>query len=310
MPIRRILRSDVTLPAIRTGEMFGRSKTWLLELANQHTGEQCSTDTLLKIILAVWICERASGLAKPSSDFQILIQTTSKKLREQHDFNPLLYDTKLLLLCQGIFSKWASRDQRIDAFSKQVAHELLMQPKIPLRYSGEALLLSKLGYHLAVPEYKLDEDGVGLKTFELITSDKKELIIVCNNVSAATHFGKEPHNIPAVTRRKILLVFPNVFIQSLREYDLETGAVLLRAMNHMAIPQSRDICSAIAFLAQQQRADGRFGYFSSEAAKICKGENSFNELTQLSLPITLSCLWALAEVLVPGFLLFHDPAAY
>lgn len=287
--------------------MFGRSRRWVLEVASQDASGHSSIDAFLKMILAVWICERASGLTEPSFDFQHLVRRVSKMLREQHGFDPLLHDAKLLLLCQCVLSKWASPDPKIDAFSRQIAHELRIQRPIPLRYSGEALLLSRLGYRLAVPTYRLDGNGGGLTAFELITSDKKQLIVVCNNVSAATHFGREPYNITAATRRNMLLVLPHVLIQSLRDYDLETGAVLLRAMSHMAIAKSRDVSAAIGFLVQQQREDGRFGFFSSETARIHEGQKSFDDLTQLYLPITLSCLWSLAEVLIPGFSLFHEP---
>jgi hypothetical protein len=56
----------------------------------------------------------------------------------------------------------------------------------------------------------------------------------------------------------------------------------------------------------QQQRDGRFGYFAIETSAICNslGRGGFDAVCEVHLPTTLTCLWALAESLIPGFNLF------
>jgi hypothetical protein len=56
----------------------------------------------------------------------------------------------------------------------------------------------------------------------------------------------------------------------------------------------------IHYLLGQQRTDGRFGYMGVEAAPLEKSPGS-NTTYRIYLPVTVSCMWALAEALTPRF---------
>ena len=82
----------------------------------------------------------------------------------------------------------------------------------------------------------------------------------------------------------------------LREYDLSLGAKLVRALSYLGLAGTDATCELLGFLRLQQRPEGCFGFFGPEEPvlrRTLEAESSLPE--DLDLPVTVSCLLALAE---------------
>ena len=131
---------------------------------------------------------------------------------------------------------------------------------------------------------------------------------VSNNIAAATRFGQQPLRADVEIQRYLGRLLPVILLQTLRDYDLEMGTILLRTICYLDLPRTKAIDLAIEFLIDQQQSDGRFGYLAIESAGIARSTElgSVDITSKLYLPITVACLWSLAETLVPRFNLFSS----
>ena len=296
----------------RVLELFMRSRSWLLNAA--LSGESSSAlglGDLLRVLLGVWLCERASQFPVPSSSFHDLTVCVENRLRDEVErgiFDPFRYDAKLLLLCHHILFLHHCYAYGIESFAQQVGEALREVQDIPLRYIGEALLLSQSGYCHCPTVPPLQAVDAGGNALQLLRAQDEQIRTVCDNIAAATHFGHYRLEAAAEVRAYLDDMLPVLLLQSLRTHNLELGTILLRTISYLRLPRTRAVRLAVNFVVSQQKSDGRFGYFALEIAKLHKNLGSFDATNQLYLPITISCLWALAETLIPDFNLFSLPA--
>lgn len=186
-----------------------------------NLGEICS------LLLGLWLCERVLQQAVPGVD--LLAPQVEARLHTEvkaNAFNPYQYDTKLLLLCHKILHTRKYRADGIEEFARGIAQALNELPSIPLRYAGEALLLTSLGYELPPPDYSLSAEEIGEYTVDLLRANKNQVRSVCNILSAATRFGQQPPRVPEEIKSCLRQTLSIILLQSLREYDLELGSTL------------------------------------------------------------------------------------
>ena len=297
----------------RTRDIFSHSRAWLFALAGQRSEESSApNDDLLKILIGVWLCERACGQVQPSPAFHHLILMLEERLHSDSSagtFNPAAYDTKLLLLSHLALSAHHRRVCALEQFARQLAAAFGELESVPLYYMGEAVLLARLGYGEYPPVPLLRAEDAGQDGLRLLSAGKSQIIEVCDNISAATHFGRQPLRAEAEIKRYLGNLLPVILLQSLREYDLEMGTMLLRVARYLRLSRTRAVRLAVEFLVDQQQIDGRFGYFAIECERIARSSelNSVDTTSRLYLPVTVACLWSLAESLVPGLNLFSFP---
>jgi hypothetical protein len=86
----------------------------------------------------------------------------------------------------------------------------------------------------------------------------------------------------------------------LRNYDLALGSALTRTLAHLGGADSIAGRRCLEFLRLQQRSDGAFGYFGPEDLELGDRLRDVEPVLDLHLPVTLSCMIAVAEA--------HDPA--
>ena len=60
------------------------------------------------------------------------------------------------------------------------------------------------------------------------------------------------------------------------------------------------------FLRLHQRPEGAFGFFGAEERKLREAAPRISVENELYLPVTLECVWALAEGLDPRWRLFES----
>jgi hypothetical protein len=259
---------------------------------------------MLQSLLGVWACEQALASESASSDFRDLQEVARRKLEREvasGSFDAYAYDPKLLLLCLQVFAGAGAEPRPLRAFADSIADGLASLPRVPLRHAGVAATLLELGYGDLgrFAEEETDEPDLGA----LVRGGPDAVRVACASVAAATHFGVRR---VAGTRFEALReALPVILLQSLRSYDLDTAAVLVRTNRYLRMRKSPRLGEAIAFLVDQQRPDGRFGYFGVETSALAgSGEIAgFDEILSVYLPVTATCAWAVAEVLSTGCVL-------
>lgn len=273
-------------------EALVRSRAWL---ATAGMSPDASPRHALQALLGVWVCDRA--LDEESPELRALA-ARARVLLDADAVDPYEYDPKLLLVCLQVLERDGGGPAALATFAEELAAALSPLPRIPSRHAGVAAILHELGLLRARP---LDVDEADVDS--LLRGGVDAVRAACSSAAAATHFGARRSPIRFRGLRRTL---PVLFLQSLRAYDLDTAAMLLRASRYLRTPRSGRIEEGIAFLVDQQKPDGRFGYFAVESSALVESQEvgGFDELLTLSLPVTSTCAWALAELVSDGPALF------
>jgi hypothetical protein len=281
------------------------SRAWL---ATAGCHPDASLRHALQGLLGVWACDRALGEESASAELSDLVDAGLAKLgheREAGSFNPYAHDPKLLLVCLSVFEREGHKAPAIRTFADSIAGALVSLPQIPARQAGVAAVLDELGYPgisaaaLPVPD-EPDFDA-------LLRGGPEAVRAACSSGAAATHFGAR--RIDVASFEALRRALPIVLLQSLRSYDLDTAAMLVRTSRYLGMRSSGRIREGIAFLVDQQKPDGRFGFFAVETSALLRSQElaGFDEVLTLYLPVTSTCAWALAEVLSDECVLFARP---
>lgn len=270
-----------------------RSRAWL---ATAGTRPDASPRHALQALLGVWVCDRALGEESPEL---WALEAQARETLDVDAVDPYEYDPKLLFVCLQVFTRNGGAPAALATLAEQVAAALAPLPRIPATQAGIAAILHELGLLRARP---LDVDEADVDS--LLRGGAEAVRTACSSVAAATHFGARRSHVAFRGLRRTL---PILFLQSLRGYDLDTAGMLLRASCYLRMPRSDRIEEGIAFLVDQQKADGRFGYFAVESSALVESQevSGFDELLTLSLPVTSTCAWALAELMSDGPALFE-----
>jgi hypothetical protein len=282
-------------------EALERSRAWLAGTGAEGAVPLKQT---LQGVLGAWACEQALASEPASSELGDLVEVARVKLERavaSGSFDPYAYDPKLLLLCLHVFGRTGAEPRVLRAFADSIAEGLEALPRVPAQHAGVAAILSEVGYRGL--DRSADEEPTEPDLDALVRGGPDSVRAACGAVAAAAHFGAR--RVAASRFGALREVLPVILLQSLRSYDLDTAAVLVRTSRYLRMRQSSRLGEAIAFLLDQQKPDGRFGYFGVEtSALIESGEiEGFDELLSVYLPITATCAWAVTEVLSTGCVL-------
>jgi hypothetical protein len=280
------------------GEVLRRSRGWL---SVEGTRPSASLRTALQSLFGAWACDRGLREEEPSEELRLLTDRALEQLdREGAGFDGYSYDPKLLLLCLRVFAQDGRDAPAIRTCADSIASTLASLPRIPARHAGTAAMLDELGYPGIALDLRPDEPSVD----ELLRLGPEAVRAACSAVAAWTHFGAR--QLEGLRFEALRRVLPVILLQSLRSHDLDTAAMLLRTSRYLRMRPSRQLEEGISFLVDQQKSDGRFGYFAVEASKLSGSDEvvGFDEISTLYLPVTVTCTWAVAELVTGGCLLF------
>ena len=302
-------------PASPCNESFTRAAAWLADLAeaDDPSHARLALGDQFRLLYGLWICERAVGSSAPSPASVEMARQVEALLRAESragTFDPLRYDATLLLLVARILHQQGRQTPGIDEFACQIASALMELPCIPLRFVSEACLLAALGYDIRPPVPTLTPDEIEGDALALFDADKEQLRAIGGSIAAATHFGRKPPRAVPGLLATLRVVLPPILLETLRRGDIDTGALLLRTLRYLRLTRTRAVRDAAIFLAGQQQRDGKFGYFTARATATAEAMEHGREAdldVGLHLPLTVSCLWSLAETTVPGFSLINQP---
>jgi hypothetical protein len=294
----------VELSAQELSVVFKRSRSWLasIDLPERSVNGRIINQAMVRA-LGMWICSFIigdSGITAPLIADQVM--KVLRTAEEEKIFNPFEYDSKLVLLIGELLAANGYESSTLSPFAEEVGAEIRRMESIPARFVGESVLLCRRGLapQPTVPKLTLDICPDGR---ELLSGKSSQVYSACEAISASTLFGLRALEAEALLLTTLRQVLPPILVQTLKEYDLDLGGRVLRAMSYCGFECLPTFNAALEFLVYQQHPSGRFGYLAKEAAALSEsGTAPLEEIEErLYLPITVSCLWSLAESAFDGF---------
>lgn len=288
-----------------------RARTWLLglyELICVDIGIPIAS--VLQALIGCWICEEALIADEKLSGAQSLAYEVHRRLNygEQEIFSTLQNsDAALVLLSAGILRKFNIKNMWIESFIQQVSAMLQIHKDQDQKESSELFaarfLLHTLQLHPTPDTFEINLPPNALGT-NLFQANELAIRMLATDVAAATAYGQSLPLAETGLLSQLAVVLPVWMLSYLRQHNLEIGTLLLRTMNYLHLCE--DIAYKIGhnFVLAQQQLDGRFGFFAPEISQLRSIKPRFDEIFDLYLPITVSCLWAIAEATNPDFTLF------
>jgi hypothetical protein len=274
-----------------------RTTKWLCSVAELLNGQDFS-ESSLQCLLGTWICERTNGSPTPAS--MELARTISNQAEVLSDSAILSCDSKLLLLCLGVIREYGLRAPKLEEHARKVSEALKEHGSTYRDYVGLTLALHRIGLS-GSPNSAADQTIVHRPMIELLAADMNDIRDLYSAICNLTCFGTRRY--PDFLRpREIKYAVSVLMTDALRNYDLSTGANLLRAAAYLEMTRDPVVENAISFLNLQQLSDGRFGQYDLLARRV--REAGFDPCLQMYLPLTVSCVWSLSECGISNFRLF------
>ena len=289
------------------GRAAALASAWLVGLVQRPDGAGLPPlATVLQSLVGCWICER--GLAAGAGDRRLraLAREVARRLDLERPALVALRrcDAGLVLLCGGILRALGCPSATLEAFIRTLAHAVPGRgpgaPELfPVRF-----LLNRLGLHPHPGRHELRAPDL-LQAPNPFRGGESSVRSVASRVAAATAYGRTVCSPDAELRKRLAVVVPVWMLACLREYDLELGALLLRTMGYLRLRRDRVFREGLAFLLVQQQPDGRFGFLARDVARRRAAARRRDAVHALHLPLTVCCLWAIAEASNPRFVLLR-----
>lgn len=301
-------RSKRSIAQLR--HVFERSESWLSSLGGSEIlGRTLRIRDVMMLAIGEWIC--LCILDRPGTSMRLVAQRVESKLRSVEGngtFDPFAYDSKLILLMLELLTMNGCKSSAFVHFAEEVNEGFKMLGSTPTRFVGESLLLSHLGYVDPPAAPTLTAGDIGRGGRYLLLGTDSELRMACDAISAASLFGTHALNAETEVGMALRELLPCALFHTLRTYDLDLGARVLRTMRYSGLGSLQAFRLGTAFLVDQQESNGRFGRLTKEALALTEsGYIAPAEVeARLYLPITVNCLWSLAECTSDDFTLFDS----
>jgi len=270
--------------------IYARAGSWLANLYERISLDQpVRTSSLLQILVGNWICK---------SDVYVLAKQTQHHLDKQYkndDSDFITCDFGILLVSLSIMHSLNVECLALESFAHKLADTLQhhddSNPAETLDLFLPRTLLYNLGMHSAPEPLSIDTFKIpgGLNLFQMPDNTIKSLSL---GIGAVTIYGQRKLN---KELEELSIAVSIWMLHAFRRYDIELGTLLLRTMKYLNIQNNRSLEIGLDFVLAQQHPDGHFGYFAQEVSIIRSSRPDFDELLDLYLPITLSCLWTITE---------------
>lgn len=289
-----------------------RARSWLLELYQLITVDSSiPLASVLQTLIGCWICEKALVKNVQQSGAHMLAQEALKRLDlgEQEIFSVLLSsDAALILLFAGILRSFNIKNTAVEQFLQQVASAT--QGHNDQTEATELFATRFLLHNLGLQQMP-DICAIGsfrtVPETNLIQAEEAIIRSLLISIAAATAYGQShPSMVEPRALEDMIIALPIWMLYYLRQHNLEIGASLLRAMSYLHLQEDRAFQMGLNFILAQQQLDGRFGFLGPEISQLQSANAHFDEIFQLYLPLTISCLWTIAEATAPGFTLFSS----
>lgn len=273
---------------------------------------------MFQSLVGCWICEKALALAT-NEDLPCtlsLAQEIQRHLdhKEQDPVSAFLQcDAALLLVSVGILRALHCASESLEFFIQNLLTSTKMH--IPQKQLQEQsvelftiyLLLNQLRLYEAPGEYTFHFPPAFLQ-MNVFQVEDALIRSLAAEIAAATNHGQKTLIAEQEALSQLVVGLPIWTLFYLRQYNLEMGALLLRTMSYLHMKEDTAFQMGLSFICDQQQLAGYFGFLGLEVSKLRMGKvnSSFDEVLDLYLPLTLSCLWTIAEAIPPNFVLFRS----
>jgi hypothetical protein len=288
-----------------------RARTWLLSVFQDAQG-RLPMSHLLQVLTGCWICEQTLAKSMAPSACSLVARKIQRSLDIDHCRSEavsmlLSCDAALVLLSTAILRAQDCDSATLEQFVRQMASDIPTSSKrdhaIEADMFTAGFLLHKL--HLSPPPGPFEISPSPLLVgSSLFQADSTTLRSLAAGIAASTAYGCRPASADPQLLRNLAVALPVWLLCYLRHYNLEMGTLLLRAMNYLGLRADRTIARGVEFVLAQQQIDGRFGFLAPEMSRLQSMRPGVNGVLEVYLPTTISCLWAVAELTQPSFILF------
>jgi len=121
-------------------------------------------------------------------------------------------------------------------------------------------------------------------------------------LEACTMFGLRRVSTPPLLAE----VLEAIAVDRLQDYDLELACRVMRARRYVDSTTSLAVTEFRDFIVANQDDEGSFGLYDRESEVLRTAANSKSADLSLKLPVTLACLWTLAEMDRDDYLIVRD----
>jgi len=285
-------------------KVFSQSMFWLEGLMEKNLLNHRGSETeILQFILGHQICVACHDCPVDGAD-KLIMSLLREFDEENSDLNLANCDPLLVLLVNSVLKSQNLSSLRLSKFAQDVS--LVIQNEVSLTDEDNAdlfparFLLKKLGFNVSLKEtFQLKERPLDF----WVKADESMMHSIANEICASTVFGTKKPYCSEATLDMLKTAFSAWTLNSLYEYKLDLGAFLGRTLSYLDSVDSPTLNEVYQFILFQQQPDGRFGYLANEASKM-KSKKDFNEKNDLYLPVTVSCLWTIAEMRNSKFRIF------
>lgn len=298
-------QQEVVLPYKSLRVTCRRSHHWISSVFPDLSYRSCSYQSLLYLLLSEWIFYNAID----THNVHLLyhkIGTIKDKLEvncpDAIDINSNLI---LILLSTAILNRLNLESQSLQKFAKKVTN-VLHKYKAKTNIEEISLFTSRFLSQKIDSQYRFYHDAHSLSSNEIrqIYADKNLLHCLSNYVSERTAFGRR--RISLKCKNNLYLAVLSLLLHSLCEYQLDKSFLLMRTLVYLGIIKTKSFKQCLDFIMCQERTDGRLGYFGIESSQLRTISPQINVLNDLYLPVTVSGLWTIAEIINPYFRLFDS----
>ncbi|HXO21896.1 MAG TPA: hypothetical protein VOA87_18430, partial [Thermoanaerobaculia bacterium] len=277
-----------------------RARRWLLAQLDTAAGPAAHADALHRILLGCALCDvlddDGTDGALPIVAGRVAAALVAGCLEAGPPAAPALALLgAAILAAQGLFVPSLHGPEGL------VSHVAALLATLPaqdleteLVLAEKRLLLDALGRH-AVPVPADLSPALAFARALPLAAPAREVEALLLRIEAATAYGTRAAEI-AAGDRWIGELLGGLAMRSLRQYDLNLACRTLRSMMYLGGDGGGSLADCSRFLCLHQRPEGAFGFFGIEERKLrATMPPGFSVDADLYLPVTVECLWTLAE---------------
>lgn len=254
------------------------------------------------LLLAQWMYH--NNILNKKTD----LLTTSQKIHglSTKGLDPLSYDSGLILLIIGILNKISNKYRILNDFVDTTLDTILSHRCESLISELQLFLPKFLSLKIKNKDNvnKIPNDSEILSLIWDIYSGRISPLLLYNFISLYTNFGNDRLKLKSPVMFDINMIITAAAYHSLFTYNLDVNAKLLRSMLYLHLHNKESFYELLNYLLLQQQKDGKFGYFGQEVIKL--EESGSDEILKIFLPVTISILWLLQEIVNPTFRLLNS----
>jgi hypothetical protein len=267
--------------------------------------EEPAAQAVCEALLGLWLCDQLMGRREPSPRFQRIAARAVDLLPPRGDGFAGVPAT-LQLFAGFLLARAGVAHPNLDGYVRLTAEVLDgWAPEDPAE--ARALLEKQVLLHAAglarAPHLVTRDEVVAVAERLALPADPAWVAELVLHVEAATGWGTRSLSLPPDEAWLVDLV-RGLATDAFRQYDIAGGCRLFRALLHLGGPGA--VAELRDYVLFQQRLDGAFGFFGPEEAALRARAPKTDAALALSLPVTIQCLWSLAEAADSAWRLFRE----